>query len=58
MVEILSGLTVGERVVAEGIQKVRPGGRVKAAEKPKAAPAPGSNTTVYRPGSIAVTRSG
>jgi membrane fusion protein (multidrug efflux system) len=33
MVEILSGLQAGERVVAEGIQKVRPGGKVKAAEK-------------------------
>jgi membrane fusion protein (multidrug efflux system) len=32
MVEILSGLAPGERVVAEGIQKVRPGGKVKPAE--------------------------
>ena len=33
-VEILSGLQAGERVVAEGIQKVRPGGKVRAAESP------------------------
>jgi membrane fusion protein (multidrug efflux system) len=31
LVEIVSGLQGGERVVAEGIQKVRPGGKVKAA---------------------------
>ncbi|MBI3882605.1 MAG: efflux RND transporter periplasmic adaptor subunit [Verrucomicrobia bacterium] len=31
-VEIAEGLKVGERVVAEGVQKVRPGGKVKAAE--------------------------
>jgi membrane fusion protein (multidrug efflux system) len=30
-VEVLSGLQGGERVVAEGIQKVRPGGKVKGA---------------------------
>ena len=31
IVEVISGLQGGERVVAEGIQKVRPGGKVKAA---------------------------
>ncbi len=31
LVEIVSGLKPGERVVAEGIQKIRPGGKVKAA---------------------------
>ena len=31
IVEVLSGLQGGERVVAEGIQKVRPGGKVRAA---------------------------
>lgn len=30
LVEILSGVKPGERVVAEGIQKIRPGGKVKA----------------------------
>jgi membrane fusion protein (multidrug efflux system) len=30
-VEIIEGLQAGERVVAEGVQKVRPGGRVKVA---------------------------
>lgn len=30
MVEVITGLAKGERVVAEGIQKVRPGGKVKA----------------------------
>jgi membrane fusion protein, multidrug efflux system len=30
LVEIVSGLQGGERVVAEGIQKIRPGGKVKA----------------------------
>lgn len=30
LVEITSGLQAGERVVAEGLQKVRPGGKVKA----------------------------
>ena len=30
-VEIVNGLQPGERVVAEGLQKVRPGGKVKAA---------------------------
>ena len=31
IVEVISGLQGGERVVAEGIQKVRPGGKVRAA---------------------------
>ena len=31
VVEIVNGLQSGERVVAEGIQKVRPGGKVRAA---------------------------
>jgi len=31
-VEVIDGLKEGERIVAEGIQKVRPGGKVKAAE--------------------------
>lgn len=31
LVEILSGVKPGERVVSEGIQKIRPGGKVKAA---------------------------
>ena len=39
LVEILSGVKAGERVIAEGLQKVRPGGKVKAAENP-AAPSP------------------
>jgi membrane fusion protein, multidrug efflux system len=30
LVEILSGLKAGDRVVAEGLQKVRPGGKVQA----------------------------
>lgn len=30
VVEVVSGLKAGERVVAEGLQKVRPGGKVKA----------------------------
>ena len=30
VVEIVSGLQAGERVIAEGLQKVRPGGKVKA----------------------------
>ncbi len=30
LVEITSGIKAGERVVAEGLQKVRPGGKVKA----------------------------
>jgi membrane fusion protein, multidrug efflux system len=37
LVEITQGLQAGERVVAEGVQKVRPGGPVKAAE-PSAVP--------------------
>lgn len=39
LVEILSGLKPGERVVAEGIQKIRPGAKVKAAAAP--VPTPG-----------------
>lgn len=35
-VEVVSGLQGGERVVAEGVQKVRPGGKVRAAEGGKA----------------------
>src|SRR5262249_21607808 len=31
-VEVVSGLQGGERIVAEGVQKVRPGGKVRAAE--------------------------
>jgi membrane fusion protein (multidrug efflux system) len=30
LVEIVNGLQPGERVVAEGLQKIRPGGKVKA----------------------------
>jgi len=37
LVEITSGLQAGERVVAEGIQKVRPGGKVKASAPESAA---------------------
>ena len=37
LVEIVSGLKPGERVVAEGIQKIRPGGKVKAAAAAPAA---------------------
>jgi membrane fusion protein (multidrug efflux system) len=33
-VEVLEGLKAGERVVAEGLQKVRPGGKVKAQAPP------------------------
>jgi membrane fusion protein (multidrug efflux system) len=36
LVEVTGGLQGGERVVAEGTQKVRPGGRVKAVEGEKA----------------------
>jgi len=32
LVEILTGLKPGERVVAEGLQKIRPGGKVKPTE--------------------------
>lgn len=46
MVEILTGLATGERVVAEGIQKVRPGGKVKAAEK--SPPSAGTNEAPAR----------
>jgi membrane fusion protein (multidrug efflux system) len=35
LVEITEGLQPGERVVAEGLQKVRPGGKVKAAAEEK-----------------------
>jgi membrane fusion protein (multidrug efflux system) len=35
-VEVVSGLQGGERIVAEGVQKVRPGGKVRAAESGKA----------------------
>jgi len=34
LVEIVSGLKPGERVVAEGIQKIRPGAKVKASVEP------------------------
>ena len=34
-VEVVTGLQGGERIVAEGVQKVRPGGKVKAAESGK-----------------------
>jgi len=40
LVEVATGLKAGERVVAEGIQKVRPGGKVKAVP-----PSPPSETT-------------
>lgn len=43
LVEIVSGLKPGERVVSEGIQKVRPGGKVKAASAAPAA-APGGKS--------------
>ncbi len=44
-VEIVKGLQPGERVVAEGLQKVRPGGKVKAsaAEPLAGTPPPGTN---------------
>jgi membrane fusion protein (multidrug efflux system) len=38
-IEILSGLEPGERVVAEGLQKVRPGGAVKPAPAESSLPA-------------------
>ncbi|MBK8001529.1 MAG: efflux RND transporter periplasmic adaptor subunit [Verrucomicrobia bacterium] len=38
LVEIISGVKPGERVVAEGIQKIRPGAKVKASS-PTSAPA-------------------
>lgn len=46
LVEIASGLKLGERVVAEGLQKVRPGGKVVASapERP-AGPGPGPAAT-------------
>jgi membrane fusion protein (multidrug efflux system) len=34
-VEVASGLQAGERIVAEGVQKVRPGGKVRAATAPQ-----------------------
>lgn len=34
LVEIVSGVKPGERVIAEGLQKVRPGAKVKAAPEP------------------------
>lgn len=43
LVEIVTGLKPGERVVSEGIQKVRPGGKVKAAS-PAPAPAAGGKS--------------
>ncbi len=36
--EILSGLTVGEKIVVEGVQKLRPGGAVRFAPPEAAAP--------------------
>lgn len=39
LVEIVGGLKAGERVVAEGIQKIRPGGKVKPAPLPSDGPA-------------------
>lgn len=38
LVEVVSGLQGGERVVAEGIQKVRPGGKVKPSPSAPEAP--------------------
>ena len=35
-VEVVTGLQGGERIVAEGVQKVRPGGKVRAVENEKA----------------------
>jgi membrane fusion protein (multidrug efflux system) len=45
-VEIVQGLKAGERVVSEGLQKVRPGGKVKAVapEAPVAPAMPGMGT--------------
>lgn len=45
-IEIVSGLKPGEKVVAEGLQKIRPGGQVKMA-----APAATNATTTPKPGS-------
>jgi membrane fusion protein (multidrug efflux system) len=50
IVEVLSGLKAGERVVAEGIQKVRPGGKVKAADTPAPTTAPPASGTNESPG--------
>jgi len=50
MVEVLSGLKAGERVVAEGIQKVRPGGKVKAADTPAPTTAPPASGRNESPG--------
>jgi membrane fusion protein (multidrug efflux system) len=50
MVEVLNGLKAGERVVAEGIQKVRPGGKVKAADTPAPTTAPPASGTNESPG--------
>jgi membrane fusion protein (multidrug efflux system) len=47
LVEIVEGLAAGERVVAEGIQKVRPGGKVKASA-PAAAATPGKPAAAAR----------
>ena len=40
LVEIVDGLQPGERVVAEGLQKVRPGGKVKASASTPETPTP------------------
>lgn len=50
LVEIVSGLEPGERVVAEGLQKVRPGGKVKAAPaEPVSTPGQSPSNTVGKP---------
>lgn len=49
VVQVVSGLEGGERVIAEGIQKVRPGGKVKIAPPEMALP-PGAADTNAPPG--------
>jgi multidrug efflux system membrane fusion protein len=45
---VTSGLAPGERVVVNGLQRVRPGARVQAREEPMAAPSPGAAQTAAR----------
>jgi membrane fusion protein (multidrug efflux system) len=47
---VLDGLRAGERVIVEGIQKVRPGGLVAPTTRP-ASPLPGPNGRVVATGS-------
>jgi membrane fusion protein, multidrug efflux system len=39
---VLEGVNAGDRVVVDGVQKIRPGMKVRVAQSPGASPAPGS----------------